>query len=424
MKINPERLSSLRKKNRMTRKELSERTGIAERTIQRLENEPQLCQKTREDTVNRLAKALGVKEGEEGVLTGELPLPESDKAPASDSERVQIGAQVAPKVRLAYDLIKRRYGVSATEIINMAPLFFALLAEGSLAWRSEKLRELKEGIDRLEQIDGFWRGKGLAFDVTLTPVPEAIEAEENSIAEADLFGEHLLDGLDYDDLDPSTDNPFASYLRRLISELGIIGGGDVDSGDLRFGSPLKFPDYDICRGELDGIANGSPAAKVALEAGHARLSEIPKKLMVEDAGEERAKWLGDKLSDAFKNLEKEVKDLEKRMKDLEKEMKETDDRIEEMGRPETYPEDVSDEEVWRVRFKEFLKEREKQNERWEELDHLKKKHREKRGRLNMLITEEKNRSTSLNGSDPEGDSKDIENSQETNPDIEKGGNDQ
>ena len=99
MKINPERLSSLRKKNRMTRKELSERTGIAERTIQRLENEPQLCQKTREDTVNRLAKALGVKEGEEGVLTGELPLQESGKVPNSDPERVQIGAQVAPKVR-------------------------------------------------------------------------------------------------------------------------------------------------------------------------------------------------------------------------------------------------------------------------------------------------------------------------------------
>ena len=36
--------------------------------------------------------------------------------------------------------------------------------------------------------------KGLPFDVTVTPVPEDIEAEENSIAKADLFGEHLLDG--------------------------------------------------------------------------------------------------------------------------------------------------------------------------------------------------------------------------------------
>ena len=104
----------------------------------------------------------------------------------------------------------------------------------------------------------------------------------------------------------------------------------MDSGDLRFGSPLKFPDYDICRDELDSIANGSASAKVALEAGYARLSEIPEKLMAEDTGEERAKWLEDKLSDAFKDLGKEIKDLEKRMKDLEKEIKKKDDRIKEM----------------------------------------------------------------------------------------------
>ena len=415
MKIDPNSLRRLRQKLRLTRSQLAEQSGINKRTIQRLENEPQQCQKTRKYTLECLAKALRV---EKNVLTG--PPPESDKAPAYDPERVQIGAQVAPKVRLAYDLIKRRYGVSATEVINMAPLFFALLAEGSLAWRSEKLKELKEGIDRLEQIDGFWRGKGLAFDVTLTPVPEAIKAEENSIAEADLFGEHLLDGLDYDDLDPSTDNPFASYLRRLISELDITGGVDVDSGDLRFGSPLKFPDYDLCPDELDSIANGSPAAQLALEAGYARLSEIPEKLMAEDAGEERAKWLKDKLSDAFKDLEKEIKDLEKRMKDLEKEIEKKDDKIKEMvemERLETYPEGVSEEEFW----KEGLKEFNKQDKLWKELSHLKEKYREELSHLEMLIKKERDRITSL--SDPEGDLEDLEEtkSQETNSEIEKGG---
>lgn len=423
-KIDPKRLSRLRKEKGekgWSRPQLAELSGITARTIQRWENEPEKSQKTREDTLNRLAKALGV---EPGVLTGELPLPKFDKAP--DPKPVQVGAQVAPKVRLAYDLIKRRYGVSATEVINMAPLFFALLAEGSLAWRSEKLKELKEGIDRLEQIDGFWRGKGLAFDVTLTPVPEAIKAEENSIAEADLFGEHLLDGLDYDDLDPSIDNPFASYLRRLISELDITVVVDVDSGDLRFGSPLKFPDYDICRDELDGIANGSAPAKVALETGHVRLSEIPKELMAEDAGEKRANWFGDRLPDPLKEQVKKIEALERRMKAKEKEIKEIDDRIEEMRRPETHPEGVSEEEFWRERFKEFLKEDKKQNEHREELGHLEKKHREEQDRLEMLIIEEKDRSTSLSGTDPEGDSKDIEeaNSQETNSNTEKGGDDQ
>ena len=314
MKIDSEHLHRLRKKKGLTRRELAERSNINKRTIQRLENEPQRCQKTREDTVNRLAKALGVKPG---VLTGELPPPEFDKAP--DPERVQIGAQVAPKVRLAYDLIKRRYGVSATEIINMAPLFFALLAEGSLAWRREKLKEVEETKSRLEQIDGFWRGGLVSGSVVMD---EGIAREEDSIAKADLFGEHLFSDTDTtfieeDDLfDPSTDNPFASYLRKLEDELDITGVAYVDSDYLRFGWPLKFPDYDICRDELDGIAKGSHFAKIALEVGDVRLSEIPEELMAEDAGEERAKWIADKLSDTRKDVEKELVDIIRKIRNI------------------------------------------------------------------------------------------------------------
>ena len=433
MKIDPDRLSSLRKKNRLTRLELGKQSGINKRTIQRLESESesQRGQKSQEHTVNSLAKALGV---EPGVLTGELPFPESGKAPASDSERVQIGAQISPKVRLAYDLIKRRYDVSATEIINMAPLFFALLAEGSLAWRREKLKEVEETKSRLEQIDGFWRGGTLGWIAEGTLHDEGIKAENDSIKKADLFGEHLLSYDTYAEhfnnyfFYPSTDNPFASYLRKLKAKLDItdddkVKVGEEKDGDLVFGSPLKFPDYDICCDELDGIANGSSSAKVVLEAGHVRLSEIPEELMAEDAVEERTKWFGDRLPDNFKDLEKKIKDLEKGMKDLEKEIKEKDDKIkeiEEMGRAETYPEGVSEEEFW----KEGLKESNKRYKLWRELGHLEEKHREELSRLAILIKEERDRSTSL--SDPEGDLEGTEeaDSQETNSNIEKGGDDQ
>ena len=364
MQIDPARLLELRQRKKLSRPQLAEMSKVAERTIQRLEKEPQ---PSRKNTLERLAKALGVKLD---VLTGEEPLPESGKAP--DSERIQIGAQIVPKARLAYDLIKSRYGVSATEIINMAPLFFALLAEGSLAWRREQLKELKEGIDRLEQIDGFWRGQSLLF--AMTPSPEDIEAEEDSIAKADLFGEHLLGCMTYD-LDPSTDNPFASYLRKLKADLAIPGVVDVDSGHPMFGSPLKFPDYNICRDELDRIANNS---------------------------------------DSVKDQKKKIKDLEKRMKDLKKEVKE-------MGRPETCPEGVSEEEFWRERLKEH-------NELLDKLLHLQEEHMEEQSRLEMLIKEERDRITSLSDTItyPEGDSKDIEeeDSQETNSEIEKGGDDQ
>ena len=285
MKIDPNHLRTLRQQKRLTRPQLADRSGITVRTIQRLEREPHRSQKTREDTLNRLAKALSV---EPDVLTGDLPLPEFDKSPVSDP---------APKVRLAFDLIKRRYGVSRTEIINMAPLFFALLAEGSLAWRREKL---EEGAGHLQQIE-FGHG---VFGSALTVADMAMSEEEGSINKNDLFGEHLLeqDVIGGWPFDPDEDNPFVYYLHKLVNDLDIPGVVDVDSGDLCFGSPPKFPDYDICCEELDCIANGSPDARRALETGHARFAEIPEELMAEDAGEARAKWLKDKLPGIYKAL--------------------------------------------------------------------------------------------------------------------------
>lgn len=282
MKIDPARLRILRERKGFTRPQLGKLSGITERTIQRLEREPHQSQKTREDTVIRLAKPLSV---EPGVLTGELRLPESDEVPVYDQ---------APKTRLAYDLIKRRYGVSRTEIINMAPLFFVLLAEGSLAWRRKKLKEVEEAYDHLMQIDGFWSG-GSAY--LQHGMDEGAGGEEESIDRADLFGEHLDDDFMGKPFDSSKNNPFTYYLRKLANELDIPGIVGVDEGVLNIASDFKFPHYDICNDELDRIANGSPDAKKALEIGFARLSEISDELMAEDASEKRAEWLEEKLPD-------------------------------------------------------------------------------------------------------------------------------
>ncbi len=309
MQIDPVRLRTLRKERSGSRLQLAKQSGINARTIQRLEKEPQ---PSRKSTLTSLAKALGV---EPGVLTGELPLPEFDKVPASASKQVQISAQITSKARLEYDLIKHLYGVSATELINMAPLFFALLAEGSLAWRRERLKEPKDAIDRLRQaswnvscISGAYVANG------------GVAAEENSISKTDLFGEHLLSDIDdkflldeYDVIYLSIYNPFASYLWKLEKELAIPGVIDVDSYSINgypgLEPPLKFPTYNICRDEFDGIANGSNYAKMALKTGHVRISEIPEELMAEDAGEERAKWLEKRMPGVIKDTNEEIEGI-------------------------------------------------------------------------------------------------------------------
>ena len=302
MKIDPERLRRLRKQKGLPRAKLAERSTISERTIQRLENESERGQTTREHTLDRIAKALGV---EEGVLTGEMPLPDANRARNPDPERVQIGAQVAPKARLAYDLVRRRYGVNATEIINMAPLFFVLLAEGSFARRRAKLEEAGEAIGRLDRMkDEIGH---CIFSGATTVALNADTLEQESIDKADLFGEHLFDDTSStfvdEPFDPAKGNPFASYLRKAADDLGNPGVIDLARDDLSYGSPLKFPEYDICRDEIDAIANGSSDARKTLEIGTARLAEIPEELTAEDAGEARAAWLEERLPDTYKGLE-------------------------------------------------------------------------------------------------------------------------
>ena len=274
---------------------MAKRSGVTERTIQRLENESQKSRKTHEHTLNMLAKALGV---EPGVLTAELPLPQSSNGPASDTERVQVGAQIAPKARLAYDLIKRRYGVSATEIINMAPLFFTLLAERSLAWRRKKLQEAEEAIDRLNEVEKDT--VHMDFYEVVTPWGELYSIEDNSIKKADIFGENLLGDhvlAGFDPFDPSTDNPFASYLRKLAKDLDNPSIVNLDEHDLFSGTLRKFPRFKILEDEIDRIANNSAEAKMALSTGYLRLSDIPNELMAEEMGEKRAKWIEDKAEE-------------------------------------------------------------------------------------------------------------------------------
>ena len=296
------RLRKLRKLKNLSRARLKDLSKVSVRTIQRLENAAQDNTTPRGNTVERLAKALQV---EPGVLTGELPLPDSGKAPTAEPQRVQIGAEIAPKARLAYDLVKRRYGMSATEIINMAPLFFTLLAEGSLAKRRDKLAEAHEAISRLDQMEDEVGHR--LFSGATTVALNADMLEEESINKADLFGEHLFSDTHVtfvdEPFDSGTGNPFASYLRTLTADLDRPGVVDVERNTLSYGTPwLKFPDYDICSDELGGLTHGCLNASRALETGCTRLSAIPDELMAEDAGEKRAAWLEERLPNIFKDL--------------------------------------------------------------------------------------------------------------------------
>ena len=302
MMIVPERLHKLRIRRGFSQPQLAKKSRISVRQLQRLERSSEPGKSVRETTLNNLARDLGV---ETEVLTGESPLPDDpDKVSQRETERVQIGALIQAESRLAYDLIKIRYGIKATEIINMAPLFFMLLAEGSFAWRRKKLRKLDKAIARMREI-GKIREKSighLSYAHCVWRAEDALGFEEESIDKADLFGEHLSDEAYDFGYDPSRENPFADYVRWFADGLDNPGTVKITSGELKFGLG-GFPGYEICGEWLDKIASDSQKARQALKNGTVRLSEIPEELKAKDRISERVKWLEEREDEARVHLQ-------------------------------------------------------------------------------------------------------------------------
>ena len=296
MKIESDRLRTLRKRKKFSRPDLERASGINMRTIQRLENEPDKCKSTREDTVNRLAEALEV---EPGVLTGELPMPALDEAPENESFR--IGARVTSRVRLAYDLVKRRYGVNTNDLVNMAPLFFTLLAEGSLAHRRKELEEADSHWQQISSSHGV-------FGSAIVVAEMNSGAEEESIDKNDIFGEHLLSdsyGMTNQAFDPTEYNPFVGYLCELAADVATTDAIDLGGGNLDSRLDFRFPYYGICDDELNKITNASPIGRAGMEMGFLRISEIPEELKPKDKNVERQKWLEERMLDKFNGVRKD-----------------------------------------------------------------------------------------------------------------------
>ena len=186
----------------------------------------------------------------------------------------------------------------------MAPLFFVLLAEGSFAWRREKLRQLNEAIVRMKEI-GKMREKSighLSYTNCADVAENALSFEKESIDKADLFGEHLPGEAHDFRYDPSRENPFADYMRWFADGLENPGIVKITSGELKPGLG-GFPDYEICGEGLDKIAGDSQKARQALKDGAVRLSDIPEELVAEHSIDERVEWLENREDEARVRLQ-------------------------------------------------------------------------------------------------------------------------
>ncbi len=305
--VDPRRLRALREHTTMTRAELADQSGLSERHIARLESS---ARPVREGTAEALADALRT---DLATLAGDGS--ETYPEPETHSDSVRMEVRVSPQARLAYDLIGYRYGPTRTQILELAPLLIALLAEGCLARRRKRLCEADDAANRLRAL-----GKGasqLYFTPYLVDVDYGLALEEESIKSADLLGDKVRDddwawqNFTGDDLNEVT--PFADYLCELADDLDVKGIVDFlpteSEATVGFDTIWGAEPYQVCGNALTELTGGTKRARWALAYGDVQLSRMPRDLLHADAKEARVKWLEDRLSDEVRAERESWEDL-------------------------------------------------------------------------------------------------------------------
>lgn len=220
-----------------TRAEVAEKAGISERHLAKIEAGEILvggevtAERNRgevlpeedhrlEELLARLAPALNstVKD-----LKGTTETAKLARDATKSHQLVAISAKVTTDARSGFARIRDRYGWTIAQVMEVAPVLFVLLAEGSLARRRQRLRELRTKHDAVPELQTF-----------LADFRERGAGEEASIQSHNLRNDGLSD-------DSSADPFFAhlTELARAIPHTGASFQNDSDGVDGDGASPTS-----------------------------------------------------------------------------------------------------------------------------------------------------------------------------------------
>lgn len=352
-RINPESLKTirLRKKlsgKKLSRQKLAEQSGVSERQIKRIEDSDANVT-VRPATLMKLAGALGV----DAEILADTP-EQLKSLPVLPAQDIQLSTKVDSQVRLAYDLVKHRYGASQKDLINLAPLLYVLLAEGSLAPRRQWVEKAEATMKTLEQLVDERKHLRIE-DYHMEEIEESIAAERKSIEDHDHWGYSVETRGGWGPMEEN-DNHFTEYLVKLSEELNISGMVNCRLEDIEdiinehFGPGINLDEpkysklrnhnilhrfinyahssksyaildmlynypypgvknYQICLDELVEISGKSLEALFALVRGDVRIPEVPEELMAETEKDRRLEWLKSKMSAETQELAGRYREL-------------------------------------------------------------------------------------------------------------------
>ena len=296
MIIKSETLKAFRSRHSMSQADLSRATDGNERvsvsTIKRIESANGEYDANAR-IVKKLAEVLKVQPED---LTKEPQPPQAQddddrKKLLRESGYSPLKAVVDGETALAFQMVELLYGIPIRSQILMAPLFSALLAEGSFAWRRERLEAIDAAANELMSQGGG----SFSFANAVCRVQNGARDEEDSISKRDLFGKEV--GEDTYDLgfDPSKNNPFADYLQDFAtaSRAENIAFDPDEFGDWK--TPEGLPEYRIAPDVIEKLTGGDYWAEFALLRGFARLRDIPENLRGENVADTRIEWLASQV---------------------------------------------------------------------------------------------------------------------------------
>jgi transcriptional regulator with XRE-family HTH domain len=274
-------LKDVREWRGLTQAELNVRSGVSKDTISRIEREKQTgkAQQTRK----RLASALDVTPE---VLTGEEDPPQNDANTGKewlDQQRRPLNVRIDGEARNAFTLAAKRYAIPVERIVELAPFLFVVAAERSLERRRIRLNALNIALDQVDTAaDSIMH---LPRTIGSNPkAPEAIDAEEQSIANRDILADGLVFrwGEAAHRFDTDAENPFIRSLQEDASEPAVATVTNLSRDDVRIR---------VCSAEAMQLAGGDKVLASKILDGWATIDDMPPDLLDDHAITDRLAWL-------------------------------------------------------------------------------------------------------------------------------------
>ena len=177
-KVNPKALKHLRNKKHWSLEELSKRAKIGKRRLIELEKETAGFHEMRDGNFADLCKALNATPAQ---LRGEEAFTES--LPAN---YVTLRSKITTEAQMNYDLISAQYGVESDQIVQLAPLMFAILVEDSFKWRREQLELRKQILELQEKLRETVYADEVNGPYTIS-LSDVLSHEEEAIDRREVF---------------------------------------------------------------------------------------------------------------------------------------------------------------------------------------------------------------------------------------------